>query len=349
MSVNKEDLKLFDEQYRELIGRCGTVGDFSNKSAIEFLHMGIMYFIKQYRYHESLEDLLNAYFGIAGDIIDDVIYDYPNNTVDKATHVQVTSSITTPEQKEIGHINRELDISEKEIEHMKDTSTVHVKQHQETVRGYEKDILFSHDYTPKFEVQDTLFEKIITDPDMEGPIYPPLKALSKQREEEAHKLFYPMLKERFALDRIDMNTIGLFNEFVSILTFFEDNRDRFIRTINRGYITARSGRQHGLYIDAINVTNPPTPDNIRAKYRYTVNEGKVYYQFRIERQDCVEEFTLGKDDNKEIAEIVEYRFEGCQRLITINLDRFTNAENIGPLSQFFVELAQSFDRRFDQR
>lgn len=327
MTTNEEDLKMFDEQYRELIGRCSTEGDFNNKSAVEFLHMGIMYFIKQYQYQESLEDLLNAYFGIAGDIIDDVIYDHPDNHDNQATHVQVTSSTTTPEQKEI-------EPTESKGEHG---------------REYEKDIQFSHDYTPKFEVQDTLFEIIIVDTDAEGPIYPPLKAFSKQREEEVRKALYSMLIEKFPLDKIDLSIIGLYNEFISILTFFEDNRESFSRSITRGYFTTPHGRKHNLYIDAINATNLPTPDNIRAKYRYTVNGSMVYYQFRIERQDLVEEFTLGKDENKDIAEIVEYRFDGCQRLITMNLDKFASIENIVPISQFFLELVGSFDRRFNQR
>lgn len=333
MTTDKETLKMFDEQYREIIDHCSVEGNFNNKSAVEFLHTGVMYFIKQYQYQESIEDLLSAYLGIAGDIIDDIIRtnpdspdpDIPDN---KATHVQVTSSTTPPEQKSKAAHGRE----------------------------YEKDIQFSHDYTPMFEVQDTWFETITMGPDTEDPvyppgipIYPPLKALSKQREEEAHKHLFPMLKERFVLDRIDLNTIGLFNEFISILTFFEDNRESFLKSINRGYFTTPGGKQHNLYIDYINVTNLSTPDNIRAKYRYTVNDGKVYYQFRIERQDCVEEFTVGKDENKGIAEIVEYRFDGCQRLITINMDSFTNDANIASLSQFFIELAQSFDRRFDQK
>lgn len=326
MTEYEEILKMFDEQYREIIDRCSVEENFNNKSAVEFLHMGIMYFIKQYQYQESIEDLLSAYLGIAGDIIDDIIYDHPDNHDNQATHVQVTSSTTTPEQKETDRALK-----------------------AERVRGYEKDIKFSHDYTPKFEVQDTLFEIITVDTDAEGPIYPPLKAFSKQREEEVRKALYSMLIEKFPLDKIDLSIIGLYNEFVSILTFFEDNRDSFSRSITRGYFTTPHGRKHNLYIDAINATNLPTPDNIRAKYRYTVNGSKVYYQFRIERQDLVEEFTVGKDENKEIAEIVEYRFEGCQREITISMDSFTNAENIASLSQFFIELAQSFDRRFDQR
>lgn len=326
MTEYEEILKMFDEQYREIIDRCSVEGNFNNKSAVEFLHMGVMYFIKQYQYQESIEDLLSAYLGIAGDIIDDVIYDHPDNHDNQATHVQVTSSTTTPEQKEI---DRAL-----KAEHG---------------RGYEKDIIFSHDYTPEFEVQETLFEKITVDTDAEGPIYPPLKAFSKQREEEVRKALYSMLIEKFPLDKIDLSIIGLYNEFVSILTFFEDNRDSFSRSITRGYFTTPHGRKHNLYIDAINATNLPTPDNIRAKYRYTVNGSKVYYQFRIERQDLVEEFTLGKDENKEIAEIVEYRFDDGQRSITINLNRFASTKNIGQLSQFFLELVQGFDRRFNQR
>jgi len=328
MTTNKETLNMLNEQRREISDRCREEGCFGNYSAIDILHIGITHFLKQYQYQESLIPLLSAYLGIAKDIIDDVISTDPNSPDDQVTHVQVTSSTTAPEQKSKAEQGRE----------------------------YEKDIVFSHDYTPKFEIQDTWFETITMGPDTEDPvyppgipIYPPLKALSKQREEEAHRLFYPMLKERFVLDRIDLNTIGLFNEFVSILTFFEDNRESFFKSINRGYFTTPHERKHNLYIDYINVTNLSTPDNIRAKYRYTVNDGKVYYQFRIERQDCVEEFTVGKDENKEIAEIVEYRFEGCQREITINLDRFARGESIASLSQFFIELAQSFDRRFDQR
>lgn len=324
MTTDKETLKMLDDQRRAINDRCREEGCFGNYSAIDMLHIGITHFLKQYRYQESLIPLLSAYLGIAKDIIDDVINTGPN----KATHVQVTSSITPLEQK---------------------SKAVHGRE-------YEKDIQFSHDYTPMFEVQDTWFETITMGPDTEDPvyppgipIYPPLKALSKQREEEAHRLFYPMLKERFVLDRIDLNTIGLFNEFVSILTFFEDNRENFFKSINRGYSSTPHERKHNLYIDYINVTNLSTPDNIRAKYRYTVNDGKVYYQFRIERQDCVEEFTVGKDENKEIAEIIEYRFDGCQRLITINMDSFTNDENIASLSKFFLELAQSFDRRFNRR
>jgi len=332
MTTDKETLKMLDDQRRAISDRCREEGCFGNYSAIDILHIGITHFLKQYQYQESLIPLLSAYFGIAKDIIDDAINIDPDSPDDQATHVQVTSSTTAPEQKSKAEQGRE----------------------------YEKDIVFSHDYTPMFEVQDTLFEIITVDTDAEGPIYPPLKALSKQREEEAHRLFYPLLIEKFPLDypmlankfpleKINLNTIGIFNEFVSILTFFEDNRESFFRSITRGYITTHSGRQHGCYIDAINATNLPTPDNIRAKYRYTVNGSKVYYQFRIERQDCVEEFTVGKDENKEIAEIVEYRFEGCQRLITINLDRFASIDNIASLSQFFIELAQSFDRRFDQK
>ena len=321
MTTDKETLKMFDDQRRAINDRCREEGCFGNYSAIDMLHIGITHFLKQYQYQESLIPLMSAYLGIAKDIIDDVISTDPDSPDDQATHVQVTSSTTAPEQKSKAEHGRE----------------------------YEKDIVFSHDYTPKFEVQDTLFEIVTVDTDVEGPAYPPLKALSKQREEEAHRLFYPMLKERFVLDRIDLNTIGLFNEFVSIMTFFEDNRDSFSRSITRGYFTTPGGRQHGCYIDAINATNLPTPDNIRAKYRYTVNGSKVYYQFRIERQDCVEEFTLGKDENKDIAEIIEYLFTDGQRSITISMDSFTNAENIASLSQFFIELAQSFDRRFDQR
>lgn len=324
MTEYEEILKMLNEQRRAINDRCIEEGCFGNYSAIDILHIGITHFLKQYQYQESIEPLLNAYLGIAKDIIDDVINTGPN----KATHVQVTSSTTPPEQK---------------------SKAVHGRE-------YEKDIVFSHDYTPEFEVQDTWFETITMGPDTEDPvyppgipIYPPLKALSKQREEEAHRLFYPMLKERFTLDHIDLSIIGLFNEFISILTFFEDNRDSFFKAINRGYSSTPHERKHNLYIDYINATNLSTPDNIRAKYRYTVNGSKTYYQFRIERQDLVEEFTVGKDENKEIAEIIEYRFEGCQREITINLDSFTNDENIAPLSQFFIELAQSFDRRFDQR
>ena len=263
MTTNKETLKMLNEQRRAINDRCREEGCFGNYSAIDMLHIGITHFLKQYRYQEPLIPLLSAYLGIAKDIIDDVINTDPN----KATHVQVTSSTTPPEQKSKAERGRE----------------------------YEKDIQFSHDYTPMFEVQDTWFETITTGPDTEDPvyppgipIYPPLKALSKQREEEAHKLLFPMLKERFVLDRIDLNTIGLFNEFVSILTFFEDNRESFLKSINRGYSSTPHERKHNLYIDYINVTNLSTPDNIRAKYRYTVNDGKVYYQFRIERQDCVE-------------------------------------------------------------
>lgn len=335
MTTNKETMKMLNEQRRAINDRCIEEGCFGNYSAMDMLHIGITHFLKQYQYQESIEPLLNAYLGIAKDIIDDVINTGPN----KATHVQVTSSTTPPEQK---------------------SKAVHGRE-------YEKDIVFSHDYTPEFEVQDTWFETITMGPDTEDPVYPPgipiyhpLKALSKQREEEVHRLFYPLLIEKFPLDypmlankfpldKINLNTIGLFNLFATILTFFEDNRDSFSRSITRGYITTPSGRQHGCYIDAINATNLPTPDNIRAKYRYTVNGSKTYYQFRIEKPGCVEEFTLGKDENKEIAEIVEYRFDGCQRLITINLDRFASIENIVSLSQFFIELAQSFDRRFDQR
>lgn len=332
MTTDKETLKTLNEQRRAINDRCREEGCFGNYSAIDILHIGITHFLKQYQYQESLIPLLSAYLGIAKDIIDDVISTDPDSPDDQATHVQVTSSTTAPEQKSKAEQGRE----------------------------YEKDIVFSHDYTPKFEVQDTLFEIITIDTDAEGPIYPPLKALSKQREEEAHRLFYPLLIEKFPLDypmlankfpleKINLNTIGIFNEFVSILTFFEDNRESFFRSINRGYFSTPHERKHNLYIDYINVTNLPTSDNIRAKYRYTVNDGKVYYQFRIERQDCVEEFTVGKDENKEIAEIVEYRFEGCQREITINLDRFASIENIVPLSKFFLELAQSFDRRFNQK
>lgn len=332
MTTDKETLNMLNEQRREISDRCREEGCFGNYSAIDILHIGITHFLKQYQYQESLIPLLSAYLGIAKDIIDDVISTDPDSPDDQATHVQVTSSTTAPEQKSKAERGRE----------------------------YEKDIVFSHDYTPKFEIQDTLFEIVTVDTDVEGPVYPPLKALSKQREEEAHRLFYPLLIEKFTLDypmlankfpldKINLNTIGIFNEFVSIMTFFEDNRDSFSRSITRGYFTTPSGRQHGCYIDAINATNLSTPDNIRAKYRYTVNGSKVYYQFRIERQDCVEEFTVGKDENKEIAEIVEYRFDGCQREITINMDRFARGESIVPLSQFFIELAQGFDRRFDQR
>ena len=321
MTTNKETLKMLNEQRRAINDRCIEEGCFGNYSAIDILHIGITHFLKQYQYQESLIPLMSAYLGIAKDIIDDVINTGPN----KATHVKVTSSTPPSEQK---------------------SKAVHGRE-------YEKDIQFSHDYTLMFEVQDTWFETITMGPDTEDPVYPPgipiyhpLKALSKQREEEAHRLFYQMLKERFVLDRIDLNTIGLFDEFISILTFFEDNRDSFFKAINRGYFSTPHERKYNLYIDYINATNLPTPDNIRAKYRYTVNGSKTYYQFRIERQDCVEEFTLGKDENKDIAEIVEYRFEGCQRLITINLDRFASIENIVSLSQFFIELAQGFDRRF---
>lgn len=328
MTTNKETLKMLNEQRRAINDRCREEGCFGNYSAIDILHIGITHFLKQYQYQESLIPLLSAYLGIAKDIINDVISTDPDSLDDQATHVQVTPSTTPPEQKSKAERNRE----------------------------YEKDIQFSHDYTPMFEVQDTWFETITMGPDTEDPvyppgipIYPPLKALSKQREEEAHRLFYPMLKERFVLDRIDLNTISLFNEFISILTFFEDNRESFFKSINRGYSSTPHERKHNLYIDYINVTNLSTPGNIRAKYRYTVNGSKTYYQFRIERQDCVEEFTVGKDKNKEIAEIVEYRFDGCQRLITINLDRFASIENIVSLSQFFIELAQDFDRRFNRR
>lgn len=328
MTTDKETLKMLDDQRRAISDRCREEGCFGNYSAIDILHIGITHFLKQYQYQESLIPLMSAYLGIAKDIIDDAIGTDPN----KATHVQVTSSTTTPEQKSKAEQGRE----------------------------YEKDIVFSRDYTPKFEVQDTLFEIVTVDTDVEGPVYPPLKALSKQREEEAHRLFYPLLIEKFPLDypmlankfplnKINLNTIGIFNEFVSIMTFFEDNRESFFRSITRGYFTTPSGRQHGCYIDAINATNLSTPDNIRAKYRYTVNGSKVYYQFRIERPGYVEEFTLGKDENKDIAEIIEYLFTDGQRSITISMDSFTNAENIASLSQFFIELAQSFDRRFDQR
>lgn len=332
MTTDKETLKTLNEQRRAINDRCIEEGCFGNYSAIDILHIGITHFLKQYQYQESLIPLLSAYLGIAKDIIDDVISTDPDSPDDQATHVQVTSSTTAPEQKSKAEQGRE----------------------------YEKDIVFSHDYTPKFEIQDTLFEIVTVDTDIEGHVHPPLKALSKQREEEAHRLFYPLLIEKFPLDypmlankfpldKINLNTISLFNEFVSIMTFFEDNRESFFRSITRGYITTPGGRQHGCYIDAINATNLSTPDDIRAKYRYTVNEGKVYYQFRIERQDCVEEFTLGKDENKDIAEIIEYLFTDGQRSITISMDSFTNAENIASLSQFFIELAQSFDRRFDQR
>lgn len=363
MATDKETLNMLNEQRREISDRCREEGCFGNYSAIDILHIGITHFLKQYQYQESLIPLMSAYLGIAKDIIDGAISTNP----DKATHEPEAIPVDT-HQKEIDRINRGLNISEKEIERMKAISPVYNEQHQKTVRAlkaeqgreYEKDIVFSHDYTPKFEVQDTLFEIVTVDTDAEGPVYPPLKALSKQREEEAHRLFYPLLIEKFPLDypmlvnklpldKINLNTISLFNEFVSILTFFEDNRESFFRSITRGYITSPSGRQHGCYIDAINATNLSTPDNIRAKYRYTVNGSKVYYQFRIERPGYVEEFTLGKDENKDIAEIIEYLFTDGQRSITINMDSFTNAENIGPLSQFFVELAQSFDRRFDQR
>ena len=324
MTTDKETLKMLNDQRRAINDRCREEGCFGNYSAIDILHIGVTHFLKQYQYQESLIPLLSAYLGITKDIIDDAINIDPN----KVTHVQVTSSTTAPEQKSKAERNR----------------------------GYEKDIVFSHDYTPEFEVQDTWFETITMGPDTEDPvyppgipIYPPLKALSKQREEEAHRLFYPMLKERFVLDRIDLNTIGLFNEFVSILTFFEDNRESFFKSINRGYFTTPHERKHNLYIDYINATNLSTPDNIRAKYRYTVNGSKVYYQFRIERPGYVEEFTLGKDENKDIAEIIEYLFTDGQRSITISMDSFTNAENIASLSQFFIELAQRFDRRFDQR
>lgn len=321
MTTDKETLKMLDDQRKAINDRCIEEGCFGNYSAIDMLHIGITHFLKQYQYQESLIPLLSAYLGIAKDIIDDVINTGPN----KATHVQVTPSATTPEQK---------------------SKAVHGRE-------YEKDIQFSHDYTPMFEVQDTWFETITMGPDTEDPvyppgipIYPPLKALSKQREEEAHRLFYPMLKERFTLGHIDLSIIGLFNEFISILTFFEDNRESFFKSINRGYSSTPHERKRNLYIDYINVTNLSTPDNIRAKYRYTVNDGKVYYQFRIERQDCVEEFTVGKDENKEIAEIVEYRFDGCQREITINMDRFARGEIIVQLSKFFIEPAQDFNRRF---
>lgn len=327
MTTDKETLKTLNEQRRAINDRCREEGCFGNYSAIDILHIGITHFLKQYQYQESLIPLLSAYLGIAKDIIDDVINTDPDSPDDQATHVQVTSSTTAPEQKEIQSTESKA----------------------EQGREYEKDIVFSHDYTPKFEIQDTLFEIVTVDTDVESPVYPPLKALSKQREEEAHRLFYPMLRERFVLDRMDLDTIGLFNEFVSIMTFFEDNRESFSRSITRGYITTPSGRQHGCYIDAINATNLPTLDNIRAKYRYTVNGSKVYYQFRIERPGYVEEFTLGKDENKDIAEIIEYLFTDGQRSITISMDSFTNAENIASLSQFFIELAQSFDRRFDQR
>jgi hypothetical protein len=323
MTTDKETLKMLDDQRRAINDRCREEGCFGNYSAVDILHIGITHFLKQYQYQESLTPLLSAYLGIARDIIDDAI----NTNPDKATHVRITPSATTPEQKEI---------------HPTESKA-------ERVREYEKDIQFTHDYTPKFEVQDTLFEIITIDTDAEGPIYPPLKAFSKQREEEVRKALYSMLIEKFPMDKIDLSIIGLYNEFVSILTFFEDNRESFSRSITRGYFTTPHGRKHNLYIDAINATNLPTPDNIRAKYRYTVNDGKVYYQFRIERQDLVEEFTLGKDEDNEIAEIIEYRFDGCQRSITINMDSFTNAENIVSLSKFFIELAQSFDRRFNQR
>ena len=240
MTTDKETLKMLNDQRRAISDRCREEGCFGNYSAIDMLHIGITHFLKQYQYQESLIPLLNAYLGIAKDMLDDVINTDPN----KATHVQVTSSTTAPEQKSKAERNRE----------------------------YEKDIVFSHDYTPMFEVQDTWFETITMGPDTEDPvyppgipIYPPLKALSKQREEEAHRLFYPMLKERFVLDRIDLNTIGLFNEFVSILTFFEDNRESFFKSINRGYSSTHHERKHNLYIDYINATNLSTPDNIRAK------------------------------------------------------------------------------------
>lgn len=334
MTTDKETLKMFDEQRRAISDRCREEGCFGNYSAIDILHIGVTHFLKQYQYQESLIPLLSAYIGVAKDIIDDAINTNPDNTDDQATH----DPEAIPEQKEIEPRGSKA----------------------KCVREYEKDISFSHDYTPKFEVQDTLFEIITVDTDAEGPVYPPLKALSKQREEEAHRLFYPLLIEKFPLDypmlankfpleKINLNTIGIFNEFVSILTFFEDNRESFFRSITRGYITSPSGRQHGCYIDAINATNLSTPDNIRAKYRYTVNGSKVYYQFRIERPGYVEEFTLGKDENKDIAEIIEYLFTDGQRSITVSMDSFTNAENIASLSQFFIELAQSFDRRFDQR
>lgn len=332
MTTNKETLKMLNEQRRAINDRCIEEGCFGNYSAIDMLHIGITHFLKQYRYQESLIPLLSAYLGIAKDIIGDVTSTDPNSLDNQATHDQVTPSATTPEQKSKAEQGRE----------------------------YEKNIVFSHDYTPKFEIQDTLFEIVTMDTDVEGPVYPPLKALSKQREEEAHRLFYPLLIEKFPLDypmlankfpldKINLSTIGIFNEFVSIMTFFEDNRESFFRSITRGYITSPSGRQHGCYIDAINATNLSTPDNIRAKYRYTVNGSKVYYQLRIERPGYVEEFTLGKDENKDIAEIIEYLFTDGQRSITISMDSFTNAENIASLSQFFIELAQSFDRRFDQR
>ena len=338
MTTDKETLNMLNEQRREISDRCREEGCFGNYSAIDILHIGITHFLKQYQYRESLIPLLSAYLGIAKDIIDDVISTDPDSPDDQTTHVQVTSSTTAPEQKEIQSMESKA----------------------EQGREYEKDIPFSHDYTPMFEVQDTLFEIVTLDTDAEGPVYPPLKALSKQREEEAHRLFYPLLIEKFPLDypmlankfpleKINLSTIGIFNEFVSIMTFFEDNRESFFRSITRGYITTPGGRQHGCYIDAINATNLPTPDNIRAKYRYTVNGSKVYYQFRIERPGYVEEFTLGKDENKDIAEIIEYLFTDGQRSITISMDSFTNAENIASLSQFFIELAQSFDRRFDQR
>lgn len=333
MTTDKETLKMLDDQRKAINDRCIEEGCFGNYSAIDILHIGITHFLKQYQYQESLIPLMSAYLGIARDITDDAINTDPNKAIHEAE--------ATP-----------VDTRQKEIEHTESKA--------EQGREYEKDIVFSHDYTPKFEVQDTLFEIITIDTDAEGPIYPPLKALSKQREEEAHRLFYPLLIEKFPLDypmlankfpleKINLNTIGIFNEFVSILTFFEDNRESFFRSITRGYITSPSGRQHGCYIDAINATNLSTPDNIRAKYRYTVNGSKVYYQFRIERPGYVEEFTLGKDENKDIAEIIEYLFTDGQRSITISMDSFTNAENIASLSQFFIELAQSFDRRFDQR
>lgn len=333
MTTNKETLKMLDDQRRAINDRCREEGCFGNYSAIDILHIGITHFLKQYQYQESLIPLMSAYLGIAKDIIDNAI----NTNPDKVIH----EAEATP-----------VDTRQKEIEHTESKA--------ERVREYEKDIVFSHDHTPKFEVQDTLFEIVTVDTDAEGPVYPPLKALSKQREEEAHRLFYPLLIEKFPLDypmlvnkfpldKINLNTIGIFNEFVSIMTFFEDNRESFFRSITRGYIASPGGRQHGCYIDAINATNLSTPDNIRAKYRYTVNGSKVYYQFRIERPGYVEEFTLGKDENKDIAEIIEYLFTDGQRSITISMDSFTNAENIASLSQFFIELAQGFDRRFDQR
>lgn len=344
MFVDEEKLKMLNEQYRAITTCCNVEGCFSNISAIELLHLGITHFLKQYQHQKALIPLLNAYFGMTRHIIDEALQantDSLTDSADPTTHDHgeslVKATVTALKQEAIDQISRKLGVTESSLRRMRITKTG-------PNREYSKNILFTHDYTPKFEVCDTMFETITMDPKVEGPIYPPLKALSTYREEEVCKLLLPMLNERFA--KIDIDTIGLFNLFTIILTFFEDNKESFFRSITQGYLTPPDGRQHNCYIDAINVTNLPTSDNIRVKYRYTVNGSKTYYQFRIEKPGCVEEFTLGKDENNEIVEIAEYHFTGCNRSITINLDRLANKEVIVQLSKFFIELAQDFNRRF---